>query len=209
MGFTNLPLRRSIPAGILAYAVGYALTVATTLGQVSAVMAVEISGDGSSVPLGDLLGGVPPTWTVAGWLFHNVQFAPTSVPAADGVVGSAALTNENLATAVGGRFFVLYLLVPLLLVAAGYFVARTGDTYGARGELYGGASIALGYVFVAVVGAFVFSADAANSGVVASPAGIPTVFLGLVYPLVFGGLGGALAGRSQTPTRATEQPRSW
>lgn len=78
-----------------------------------------------------------------------------------------------------------------------------------NGDRNAGASIALGYVPPFIIGAFIFIASVANAPVTASPAGIPAIFLDLVYPTVFGAIGGVLAEHraereSKTLDRGTE-----
>lgn len=210
MAFTHLPLRRSAPVGILAYVVGYTLTLGATVGRISEVVAIEMSATVehvASAPLGQIFGSTPPSWVVGGWFFYNAHFVPTSLPTADPMNGIRVLTNRSLLSTLGWPFVAIYLLPPLLLLAGGYFVAQTGNTSGVNGTRNGGASIVVGYLPVFLFGAFVFTANSATGGVVASPAGLPAVFLGLVYPVVFGALGGTLAdwhGESASDTSETE-----
>lgn len=197
MSFTHLPLRRSIPFGAIAYVIGYVLTVAVMVGRVSAVMAVEVSrGDVDPEPLGQLLSIVPSPWVVGGWVFYNAHYIPTSVPTRGEFGAVGGLTNRHLLLAVDGGFFALYLVPALLLIAAGYLVVRTGPIYGARGATYGGASVVFGYLLLLVIGAFVFTAPT-EGATVASPDGLQTIWVGLVYPVIFGAVGGKLAGSQQ------------
>jgi hypothetical protein len=194
MAFTHLPLRRSVPIGIITYAFGYLVTVGVTSNRVNEIMAIEVSGNYvDPTPLGQIFGVTPPSWVLGGWLFYNAHFVPTSLPTADAMNGITTLTNRTLLTTVGGPVLVLYLLPVVFLLVAGYLVARTGTTFGANGDRNAGASVAFGYFPVFLIGAFVLTARSPHSGVVASPAGLPAVFLGLVYPVVFGAIGGVLA----------------
>lgn len=213
MAFTFLPLRRSVPLGAAAYVVGYLVTVAATMGRVGAVLSVKIApysdptayGDPelAGQPLGELLGAVPSPWVVGGWLFYNAQFVPTSLPAPGGYGGGpAALTNRHLLIAVDGALLALYLLPAVLLVAAGFLVVHAGSTRGVRGDLYAGASVAVGYLPLLVVGAFVLTAPAGQF--TASPDGLQTIWVGLVYPAVLGGLGGKLAARRRAAGEHTD-----
>ena len=133
----------------------------------------------------------PATATLAGWLWYNAHLVPASLPTADVRAGRAALTNVNLMNAVGGVALLLYLVPPLLLAAAGYAFVRSNGI-GLSMAASGGASVAVGYTPVMVLGAFLVTAPA-NAHVVASPAGIPSVFAALVYPVLFGAIGGKLA----------------
>lgn len=212
VAFTHIPLHRSLPLGAGAYVVGYLLTVGVIVGRVDEVLAVVIHGrDGGQQSLGQLLGTVPSPWVVGAWVFYNAQLIPTSVPLPSEWGGSARLTNKHLLLAADGGLLILYVVPPLLLTGAGYLVVRTGPTYGAAGELYAGASIALVYLLLLVVGAFVFAAKA--DGILVTPAGLQTVWLGLVYPTVFGALGGILAGRrwpgGRAESRSERQRGGW
>lgn len=195
MAFTNLPLRRSIPAGIAAFVVGYLCSVAVAAGmRVTDVLAVTVTGRFvDAATLGRLFGAPPSPLVIGGWLFYNAQFIPTSLPTADAINGMGGLTNRSLLLAVDGALLALF-LVPLgVLFAAGYLTVRTGPTYGTRGETYAGASVAIGYVPVLVIGAFVLTADVPNAPIVASPDGLQTVFIGPVYSVVVGAIGGTVA----------------
>lgn len=197
MAFTDLPLRRSIPLGVVAHLVGYVMTVAAVSGRVPEVLAVEVTGDFvASATLGEVFGSAPSPWIVGGWLFYNAQLIPTSVPTADALNGFGRLTNRSLLLAVDGAFLGLVVVPLAAVLAAGYVTVRTGPTYGVRGATYGGASVVLGYLPPLVIGAFVLSAPVPGAPSVASPPGIPTVFVGLLYATVIGAVGGRLGERS-------------
>lgn len=194
MAFTHLPLRRSFTVGAITYVVGYAITFVSTLSTSRDISQMTVSGrQADPAPLGEILTGVLPHWVVSGWIYYNAHLVPTSLPTADAINGLAYLTNQNILSTLGTVYFVLYLVPPLLLIGAGYIVARTGSTPGVNGERNAGASIAVGYFVLFLVGAFVFTSNAPDAPVSASPNGIRTVFLGLVYTLLFGALGGILA----------------
>ncbi|WP_224447100.1 hypothetical protein [Haloprofundus salilacus] len=204
MAFTHLPLRRSALVGAVVYALGYALTYTVTAGRASAVAAVEIAGEyADPAPLGAVLGSGPASWVTSGWLFYNAHLVPTSVPIADAVNGLGGLTNRSLLATLGGPLYPLYLLPPLLLVAAGYVVVLTASTPGENGARNAGASVVAGYFPLFLVGAFVFTVGAAEAPTAASPAGLPSVLLGLMYPLAFGGVGGLLADRRAVASNPT------
>lgn len=191
---TNLPLKRSIPAGIVAYALGYLLTVGATAGQVSTVMRLEMAGRfRDPTPLGNLLATTPSEWVVGGWSFYDAHLIPTSLPTADAGGGMSVLTNRHLLLDLGGPLLALYLLPALLLIGTGYLVARVGETHGAQGQTFAGASVALGYGLLVILGAFLFTAKAGQARVTASPAGLRSVVFGVGYPLVFGAIGGTIA----------------
>lgn len=197
MAFTDLPLRRSIPAGASAFVLGYLLSVVVSMSRVRALMAVTVTGEFvDSATLGEIFGTAPDPSILGGWLFYNAQFIPTSLPTADAVNGMGSLTNRSLLLAVDGRLLLLFVVPFAVLLAAGYLTVRTGPTYGVRGEAYAGAGVAAGYLPPLIVGAFVLTADVPNAPSVASPDGLQTIFIGLVYSLLMGALGGKLASLS-------------
>lgn len=196
MTFTHLPLRRAFPAGVVAYLIGYGISVAAAGSVSNAVMAVIVPGEFvEEASLGAIFGSTPSQPIIGGWLFYNAHFIPTSLPTADAVNGIGGLTNRSLLLAVDGTSLVLFFVPFILLLSAGFVTVRTGPTPGVRGDLYGGASVAVGYLPLLIVGAFLLTASARNTPTVASPDGLQTIFIGLVYPLLVGALGGKLAAR--------------
>lgn len=203
MAFTNIPLRRSAALGLAAALLGPLPAFALATLQRTAFLAVELPGDWREpAPMGEVF--QPATTTVAGWLWYNAHLVPASLPTADAQAGRTALTNVNLLDAVGGVALLLYLVPPILLAAAGYAFVRSGGI-GLSMAASGGASVAVGYTPAMVVGAFLVTAPA-NARVVASPAGIPSVFAALVYPVLFGAIGGKLAKEHVQSVEADAEP---
>jgi len=86
---------------------------------------------------------------------------------------------------------ILYTVVWIyLLVAAGFVVARRRDS---GGSFTAGASVAAGYFAAAVLAALLVT-QVLLPTVPLSFFTRPMLIVGVVYPLVFGGVGGALAG---------------
>lgn len=191
-----------------AYLVGYLLTFAW-LGGRTAEMAgtihatVRYGGESavtSQPTLAMLLGdggGAATTW--AGWLFYSAHLVPFSVDVADlPASGSATVPNVVLA-AEAPLVGALFAVPPLLLAGAGALAAR-GAPDGAgllpaatrRGML-----VAIGYVPLAVAGALAFVATPAiwRRGAVAPDPLLSVLLMGLLYPVLFGGLGGWLSTR--------------
>ncbi len=194
MAFTALPLRRSTPAGLIAFVTGYLINVVIAGSRLQSLMAITVTGEFvEQATLGRIFGSPPDPTVVGGWLFYNAHFIPTSVPTADAINGMSRLTNRSLLLAIDGSLLLLYLVPFILVLAAGYLTVRTGPTYGVRGETYGGASVALGYLPPLIIGAFLLRADVPNAPTVASPDGLQTIFIGLIYTLLVGAIGGKLA----------------
>jgi hypothetical protein len=128
-------------------------------------------------------------WQVVGWVFFNAHFVSTNVDL--GFFGSGA---TNAISGDGGFTVLLYIVPPLLLLAAGLAVGRYaggGDTDAA----VAGASVVIGYGLLSVVGVFLFATDSVTPDPVTG-----ILLAGLVYPLVFGTAGGAVAMTTQGGT---------
>lgn len=128
-----------------------------------------------------------PTWRGVGWLFYNAHFVQTRIPGPGGPTFTDFLARTD-------QGWLLMLLVPLLLIAAGAAVAYRTDGSGSigRAAIHGGAA-GVGYLPLAAAGAVLTAQPIADTGAKIGPDLIPAVLLaGLVYPLVFGAIGGAL-----------------
>lgn len=163
--FDDLPTRRGAITGAVAFVVGSVLVFPLLL----------VAGP----PLSDLALSVPVAMTSFSYVFfHAWPFMIAGPPA----------------------FFLFSTLPGVILVSSAYtIVAASSDS--PRGGPARGATIVVGYFALSVVavGFFLFRRQT-----LAGPGGVPAavppavvafmvVFTGLVFPLVFGGLGGALA----------------
>lgn len=175
----NRPLLRGAAAGLLAYLLGYAglylwkaREVESALSGLNALVSF-FGGDGI------------PTWKAVGWLFYDAHNVALQIPSGDGAASRHLIGGE-------GNLTVLYALPPLLLLAGGFLAAYTADVGTPKRGAAAGASVAVGYVVLAVAGAFVTSVDAFGSSV--GPGLLTAALLaGVAYPVVFGGLGGLVA----------------
>ncbi len=203
MAFTHIPLKKTAPFGVAAYLValalvtaGYAVLVPDLLGSVT------FAGGRTLVENFAATDSVPPDWTVAGWVFYNTNLVTVSVPTIPGV---DMLRETNLLWSAGGVGLLLFVVPPMILTAAGFAAARTAGSRGTA-QLYAGASIAVGYAPLVIIGLFVFSfeyvagagATPLTSGMNSSALLTPNMLTalpvaGIGYPALFGGLGGALA----------------
>lgn len=175
----RLPLVRGGLAGAGAYLVGYLLTY---------LLAGERVRESALTGLLDFFAGEPTTWKVVGWLFYNAHMVSVVVP------GFAGSRTVDLLAEAGGRATLLYLVPPLLLTAAGVLAARDGGERDAAAGAKAGATAVLGYLPLAVLGAFVFTVQA--GGATIRPDVVTALALaGLLYPVAFGALGGALGSR--------------
>lgn len=125
-------------------------------------------------------------WQMSGIIFHNAHY----VDASDGSVSLnflhgdiAQLFTDWTIPAIGYT-----LIVVVLLVAAGHVLVSNRSTSDANGAA-AGATLALGYLPLALLGSFVFDADGASPELLTS-----IVIMGLFFPAVFGAIGGYVAG---------------
>lgn len=184
-------------SGVTTFFLGFAVTYAWVASEVESAL----SGANAVVALfGE---ATIPTWKAVGWVFYNAHLVALEIPMPGGAV------SRDLIAAEGGSVG-LYLVPPVLLTLAGWLVARTAyDLGGSRVGLpatdaddgssvsvtdgaRAGAAIVVGYLLVAVAGAFALSADAFGATVGPDLLGAAAV-AGLLYPVLFGALGGAVA----------------
>jgi len=166
-------------AGAVAYVVGYLVTYLWQSGS------VEESLQGYNAIV-DFLGGDPiPAWQAVGWLYYNAHNVAFTTPA----LGSGR-TAQNL-IADGNAPMLLYLVPVVLLVLAGFVVAQYADARDAGSGARAGVTVAAGYVLLAVVGLAAFRYSVGDSTVHVDYA-LGALLAGVVYPAVFGALGGVL-----------------
>lgn len=174
------PAVRGTVAGLGAALLGYLLVYLRTAREVEAELA------GLNALVGFFGGDGVPTWKGVGWLAYNAHNVAFRMPTRDGTAAHSFIGSSGELTA-------LYLLPPALLLLAGFLVARSTDRTGRpRRAALAGASVAGGYCVVALAGAFLTGVEA--FGRTAGPDLLAAALLaGVAYPVVFGGLGGALA----------------
>lgn len=171
--------------GVLAYAVGYVVTFLWQSGN------VENSLDGYNF-VANLFGGDPiPAWKGVGWLFYNAHGVAFTYPESGG--GRAARSF----IANGNAPELLYALPPLVLLIAGYLVARIVSARSLDTGARAGVGVVVGYLLLALVGLVVFVHTSGGSSIHVDY--VPGVLLaGIVYPVLFGTAGGALGGATTT-----------
>lgn len=177
----DVPLVTGAGAGVGAWVLGYLITYVWQAGTVREQLRAFNF-------LAELLGGEPvPAWIGIGWYYYNAHFVSTLVP------GFGGTRAENfIAAADGGALSLLYILPPaVLLVSSAVTVGRAEASTRLNAAVAGG-SVTLGYLPLCIVGMFVFVYSVGEATV--RPDGVTAVLLaGIVYPVVFGGLGGVLA----------------
>jgi hypothetical protein len=174
---------RGAAAGAAAFAAAY--VVAFVLWQTFDVPNPRtIDGTFRLVILADLRGGAP-AWKAAGHVLLNAQFVDSSHPAAGSINLVHTARNSLLALAYGAP--------PLALAAAGSAAAVRAPIASIGRAGAAGALVVVGYLPIVVAGAVVFSI-AAPSAFLEVPVVTAVVLAGVVYPVVFGALGGTIAG---------------
>jgi hypothetical protein len=166
-------------AGAVAYVVGYLVTYLWQSG------AVEEALQGYNF-IAEFFGGDPiPAWQAVGWLYYNAHNVAFTTPA----LGSGR-TAQNL-VANGDAPMLLYLVPVVALLLAGFVVARGGNAGDAESGVRAGVTVTLGYAVLAVIGLFVFRYSVGDSSIHVDYA-LGVLLAGIVYPAVFGALGGLL-----------------
>jgi hypothetical protein len=158
--------------------------------------------ESSSYPLTEIVTEVhTPLWKWAGLAFYNAHFVDVvfrGVPEYRQVT-----TSVDLLTQAGGPFLLLFLVPPLFLIASGALTTRKatettqlrfdlGGTGTSRFAFNGGIITFFGYLPFATVGAIVFLIDIPDNGVMQVDLLKSWVLVGMIYPFVFGGIGGYL-----------------
>lgn len=203
---------RAAALGVVAYLAGYLLAYGW-LGRTAAGLAADVSvsvraGAPGLSPvvertLASLVGTEIAPWTWAGWLWSNAHF----VRVVEWSYPTSTVAVPNLLVAGDATWLVLFGVPPLLLAVAGANAARR-EPAGTVDELpvlrlrlpagaVRGMGVWVGYLPATVLGAFLFSTPTAHAALAPLAPGLVTTFVlaGLLYPLVFGGLGGWLGTR--------------
>lgn len=175
---------RGTVAGVAAFVVGYVLVYAWR------APAVNDSLRGLNF-LAQLLGvDAIPTWKGVGWLFFGAHGVATRFPLPGGGTEFVNLVEQS----GDGTVVVLYVLVPVLLSLAGAVTAWFVDARDPVAGAAAGATVAVGYLVLAALGTVLFTHGIGNSGASIAPDPVTGVLLaGLVYPVTFGAIGGALS----------------
>lgn len=168
----------SAVAGLAAWIVGYVLTY------------FLVATDIETSPLNrfiELVGGESATYELVGWIFYNAHFVD--------ITYSGVSVFSPPASFIGGEdgfTALLYLIPPALLVIAGVALGRYRGVTTPKDGAIAGVLVTPGYLVLAVIGVFLFTVSVGDTS--GAPDLLPAVVLaGVVYPAVFGALGGAVA----------------
>jgi hypothetical protein len=177
---------RCAAAGIGAFVVNYLLTV--VLWTQSELPRPDSLGDLFQQAVVSLVRDAVTTWKAAGMVLFNGHFVDLGYR---GSVGSGSFNLIDLAG--GGLLELTYLVPPVTLLVAGFLVARSsGLAADLSDSAVSGALLAGGYLVLALAGSVVF---AYSSGDVSLSVPVMNVLVvaGVVYPVLFGALGGLVA----------------
>jgi len=196
----RLPLKQGAGFGALSFLVGYI----TTLGIVAAVEDDEFTDD---------------IIELSGIIYYNAQLADAeiSVTGTDDDIGFGILfegTTINYVTdeqILGEELLempsVVYHLIPILsLILFGFLLARyVGAQTTQEGALAGG-TVVLGVVPLTLIGVVLFTFEE-ESAELAPALSDSILFVGVLFPLIFGAIGGALSARLARRSDGTERSR--
>lgn len=171
----DLPLLKGAVSGAAAYIGGYLLFILLVLGLENDDLTRAISSGGDDLAF-------------VGLIYHNAQFVDVAAPNQNfNYFDSDFSTLFDLPT-------VLYRIIPIvLLVVVGYLLVSSLEVTDTTAGVKFGATIAVGVSVVAAIGASVFSIS--GGGESASPQLLTSILIiGAVYPVLFGGIGGYIAG---------------
>lgn len=195
---TSLLIKRGALSGIKVFLAGYAVTYLFVM-----LSARNFAEQGEFADTG--IEGI------TGWFFYNMHLVEMiSAGSRGGAVRPRNLFAE--VTTLTPPLPVWYLVPVVFLVIGGYLMARSmdrpSDTLRAAMT---GATIAGGYLLMSVLGMYLFgtSARISNVSIGGSPETAPPVGLllvGVVYPLVFGAVGGVVASlRTESDEDVTDE----
>lgn len=126
------------------------------------------------------------TWRVVAWLFYSAHFVDTRISSSLGPVETTMYID--LVREGSGNLEVLYIVPPILLIMSGFLLVTQLKVADVTDGAIFGAAVTIGYVLVAAGGLVVFAYGGTR------PDPLPAIVVaGIVYPIVFGAAGGALA----------------
>ena len=165
-------------SGMLAWIIGYLVTFVIVSGDVSESSLTEFI---------EAFEGRPAVFEQVGWIFfnaHGVAMVARDVP----FVGRTSRVfiggEEGFSTA-------LYLIPIFVLFITGILIGYRSGTDDPLWGVLSGISVVPGYLFVTIAGIFLFAVQI--GGATAEPDPIPGIVLaGIVWPTIFGGVGGAI-----------------
>lgn len=191
----RLPVREGAAFGAAAYVVGFIVTY----------VLVQVDGGLDTDELEAVPGLDISTFDFVGWIFYGAHFANTEVSG----LGEAD-SNNLLSEAATDLPELVYHLIPVvILVGSAYLLLDRVGASSAEEAAKAGATLAAGYLPLAIVGTFLFSAslEAFGEELTIAPEFLTAVLLvGIAYPVIFGA-GGALLRFNRNGTGGQEGER--
>ncbi|WP_336002386.1 hypothetical protein [Halorientalis halophila] len=183
----SLPLTTGAIAGAGAYVLGYVFTYLLVGSDVRESAANQVA---------QAFGGQDLTYQAVGWVFYNAHFVSTVVDVDVPFIGGSS--TVNFIAEVDAFSAILYLVPVLLLFGAGLAIGRrTAGEQDYGDAAAAGATVVVGYLPLAVIGAFLVQVQSGGSS--AGPdLLLGAVLAGLVYPAVLGALGSVVAFATQS-----------
>mgnify|MGYP006280893655 CR=1 FL=1 len=188
-GLGSLPIVGGLVYGVVSYVLGLVLTFVLALGVT-----------GSETPVDVYAADAGPY--AIGWLFYSVHNVGIVFDLA-GETQTMNLIEQAYTAAIdpGIPKIAFYLLPIVVLFVFGLVLARRTSYDGVPTEIdraKAGASVAIGYLAMTVLGAVaIFSVSNTSQGATVSiqpQLGSAVIVMGLLYPIVAGGLAGYLVG---------------
>lgn len=174
----DVPLVQGSIVGLVTWGVGYLLTYLLVGNEV---------GESPINQFLEFVTGEPSTYEIVGWVFYNAHFVDTSFQ------GVPFFRSETFIGGEDGFTVLLYAIPPALLLAGGLALARYARALDANRGAVTGLTVVPGYLLATIVGVFFFEVTLGDAS--AAPDMLAAIFLaGLIYPALFGALGGVFAG---------------
>jgi len=164
-------------AGVSVAVASAVLTVAVALLVADGPVAVFVDGSGATLNIR--------TGPTVGWAFVAAHGIPIDVTAERWWLGGELVQSP-----------VVRAIPPMTLAVGGYVVARLDDRVSVVAGARAGALVTIGYALVVAVAVFGtrVSVQSSYASITAGPAVGLGLLAGIVYPVLFGGLGGAAFG---------------
>lgn len=136
-------------------------------------------------------GSVSGATYLLGWFFFGAHFVPIDAVSPLGTISVDFFSNRVRYAALPAGVY--HLLPMVVLTIVGYrTMIRYSDSPPIETAIVRGSAIALGYLPAATFSALIILRDANATGVVMRPGLFETVVvMGIIYPVIFGGLGAA------------------
>lgn len=129
-----------------------------------------------------------PMFDIGGWIFFQAHFVDTVVEAP--LIGT--VTRSFIGGETGFSPY-LYLIPVGLLLAAGIAIGRLAGSADVSSGIVAGVTVVPGYLLLSIAGALYFVVQFGQA-TVSADLQTAIVVAGVVYPVLFAGAGGAIAG---------------